>query len=99
MSYAKLLGSAKSIAANIQAMELEAAAEQADRIVANEDELVLALFDVLAKEGAKKCPNEKLVMGSVFLLMRGLEGLRFKIEEKDQRAKTLGAERLSTLKR
>ena len=97
MSYAKLIGSAKSIAVNIQAMDLEAAAEQADRIVAHEDELVLALFDVLAKEGAKKRPNEKLVMGSVFLLIRGLEGLRFKIAEKDQRSTDIGSRAIKHL--
>ncbi len=87
MSNAELISSAKSIAASIQAMDLDAAAEQADWIMADTDDDVLALFDVLAKEGIKKRPNEKLVMGCVFLLMRGLEGLRFKIEQEDEQSR------------
>ncbi len=84
MSNASLISCVKAIAASIEANDFEAAQEEADWIVADEDGAVLALFDVLAKEGAKKRPNNKLIMGSIFLLQRGLEALRFKIEEKNQ---------------
>lgn len=89
MSNAALISSAKSIAASILAMDFEATAEQADRIMAQTNDIVLALFDVLAKEGGKKRPSETLVTGSAFLLMRGLEELRFKIEQKDERSANL----------
>ena len=88
MTNAALISSVKSIATSIQANDFEAAAEEADWIMADTNDDVLALIDVLAKEGGKKRPNENLVMGSVFLLMRGLEGLRYKMEQNDPQSTT-----------
>jgi len=88
MTNAALISSVKSIATSIQANDFEAAAEEADWIMADTNDDVLALIDVLAKEGDKKRPNENLVMGSVFLFMRGLEGLRYKMEQNDPQSMT-----------
>ncbi|HWJ18205.1 MAG TPA: hypothetical protein VNR65_05690, partial [Geobacterales bacterium] len=86
MTNAALISRAKSIAASIEAMDFEDAAEQAHWIMVETNNDVSALLDILAKEGAKKRPNEKLVTGCIFLLLQGLEQLRFRIEDKDQRS-------------
>lgn len=72
---------AKTVVADMAAERLSAGTQRSMRALGNEH--VLDLVDLLAKEGSKKRPSDKLISGYAFLLAHGLEVLRYAIERED----------------
>lgn len=82
---------AKAVAADMAAERLSAATQRAMRDLDEEHGHLFDLVDVMAKEGKKKRPSDKLVGGYAFLLAHGLEMLRYGVDREDSAAITLAA--------
>lgn len=71
---------AKRVASDMVSQRLSADALRSVRNLEDEPEHVFDLVDLLAKEGRKKRPSDKLIGGYAFLLASGLEILRYGID-------------------
>ena len=80
---------AKSVVANLEKQRMSGATQRAMRALDQEPEHLFDLIDLLAKEGNKKRPSERLISGYAFLLGHGLEMLRYAVDREDTPAITL----------
>lgn len=74
---------AKTVAAEMDAGRVSAAIPRALEPLNGQPEHVLDLVDLLAMEGLKKRPNEKLIAAYAFILAQSLETLRYAVERED----------------
>lgn len=77
---------AKAVAADMASERLGAATQCSMHALDEEPEHVLDLADLLANEGKKKRPRDKLIGGYAFLLAHGLEMLRYAVDREDAAA-------------
>ena len=80
---------AKAVVADMAAERLSPAIQQSMRALDGEPEHVFGLVDLLAKEGKKKRPNDKMIGGYAFLLAHGLEMLRYAVDREDAETMSL----------
>ena len=83
---AELTRLAKAVVADIKAGQFNPARQRVIDILNQQPEHILDLFDLMAKEGARKRPNENLIGGYAFLLAHGLEQLRYAVERNEATA-------------
>lgn len=74
---------AKAVVADMNSARLKNATLRSMRALDEEPEHVFDLVDLLAKEGKKKRPNDGMINAYSFLLMHGLEMLRYAVDRKD----------------
>jgi hypothetical protein len=74
---------AKAVAADMAAERLSAATQHSMRALDDDPGHLFDLVDLLAKEGKKKRPSDKLIGGYAFLLAHGLEMLRYGVDRED----------------
>jgi hypothetical protein len=84
--HAALTRIAKAIAADMKAGQFNPVRLRMIDALNQQPEHILDLFDLMAKEGARKRPNENLMGGYAFLLAHGLEQLRYAVERNDAAA-------------
>ena len=80
---------AKAVVANLEKQRMSGATQRAMRALDQEPEHLFDLVDLLAKEGNKKRPSERLISGYAFLLGHGLEMLRYAVDREDTPAITM----------
>lgn len=74
---------AKAVVADMASERLSAATQRAMHDLDEAPEHVFDLVDLLAKEGKKRRPSDKLIGGYAFLLAHGLEMLRYAVDRED----------------
>lgn len=74
---------AKGVVADMASERLSAASQRSICALEDKPEHVFDLVDLLAKEGKKKRPNDKMINGYAFLLAHGLEMLRYGVDRED----------------
>ncbi len=77
---------AKAVATDMAADRLSAATQHSMRALGDDLGHLINLVDVMAKEGKKKRPSDKLIGGYTFLLAHGLEMLRYGVDREDSAA-------------
>ena len=80
---AALTAIAKLVVVDMASERLSAATQRAMHDLDEAPEHVFDLVDLLAKEGKKKRPSDKLIGGYAFLLAHGLEMLRYAVDRDD----------------
>ena len=80
---AALIAITKLVVTDMASERLSAATLRAMRDLEEAPEHVFGLVDLLAKEGKKKRPSDKLIGGYAFLLAHGLEMVRFAVDRED----------------
>ena len=83
---AELTRLAKALVSDIKAGQFNPAWQRIIDTLNQQPEHIFDLFDLLAKEGARKRPNENLIGGYSFLLAHGLEQLRYAVERNEASA-------------
>jgi hypothetical protein len=74
---------AKAVLADMVSERLSGATQRSMRALDEEPEHVLALVDLIAKEGKKKRPSDGLISAYAFLIAHGLEVLRYAVDRED----------------
>lgn len=80
---------AKALVADMEAERLSGATQRSMSALDAEPEHVFYLVDLLAKEGRKKCPNDRLMNGYAFILAHSLEVLRYAVDRDDNATNAL----------
>lgn len=83
---AELTRLAKAVVSDIKAGHFNPARQRVIGTLNQQPEHILDLFELMAKEGARKRPNENLIGGYAFLLAHGLEQLRYAVERNETTA-------------